>query len=285
MEINKDAPLSLEVMTAYLQGTLSPEDAALVDERLANSPADVDAMEALSLTLDDEEALPEDLQAMEADFLASLDGLADESPQAATTEAEVRPLHSPTTEAPTPNTASTTPQPAAPVRGPRRQWLALAATLLLLLIPTVMFWPFGSPSGPALVDEYFEPYPDAYSDRPAVDDRPAELRKAMELYNAGDFAAAYEQFESERLKGLNTPIMNLYKGVCLLATDRAEASIAILKDVVSQKSLVEYVGRWYLALAYLELEKRESARAELERLAKESPGNLAEEAKKILEAL
>lgn len=276
MDRNNNTPLALETMLAYLQGNLSPEEAALVDERLANSPADADAMEALSLSLDEDGTEGSEVFQAEQDLLSMLDSMEmDLDNEISNAQPE---NGNPENQAGSDELTSTVNSPAKR-RSPFRAYLAIAATILLLLVPTVLMWP-GSMTGPEASTAYFRPYPDIISDRSLGVD--PTLLEGIGYYNEEQYAQAASTMEGyvNAHPGELTPI--LYAGISHYAEGNHESAIKHLNIVANSSSELEEVGIWYLSLTHLSKGDKESAFPLLDKLT-HSKGKYANQAAELLE--
>ncbi len=109
------------------------------------------------------------------------------------------------------------------------------------------------------------------------------LQKAMEAYDAGQYARASRLLEAY-LKDNNDSAARLFLGVCYLLDQRPEQAISTLATAAqSQEVPVQEAALWYLALAYLENNQPVMAKQILEAISVESI--YREEAKALLEKM
>lgn len=87
---------------------------------------------------------------------------------------------------------------------------------------------------------------------------PAEIQKAVSLAVSGDYSSALPVFRAELLKEPKDPLLNYYVGVTLYKLERAGASIPYFEKAVAENAPFPQAFRW-LALAYLEEDRRQSA--------------------------
>ena len=173
-----------------------------------------------------------------------------------------------------PPTASPTAQPKLHSRPPARRTyqgplLALAASVVLLI--GLFRWTnqgFTDETTPVLA-QYFEPYPMVLNQRSALDTlvQTPLTNRAIQTYLAGDYATA-EGFFAELSALEAQPLYDFYRGVCLLATGRAEAAQSYLQKVLNtEEPLLVQQARWYLALAHLAAGELDRGKGLLEAIA------------------
>ncbi|HHG84912.1 MAG TPA: hypothetical protein ENJ82_09210 [Bacteroidetes bacterium] len=140
---------------------------------------------------------------------------------------------------------------------------AVAAVLLLLLIPTLML--LRSPDNEALFSAYFSPYADVASGR-GGNNLPTFLA-GMQAYNAGDFAGALPYFK-ELLEAKPRDQDGLfYGGIAALAAGKPGQAIQRLRLLREQESIFQKAATWYQALAHLKAGDTAKARSLLAALA------------------
>ncbi|MEL7145565.1 MAG: hypothetical protein AAFO69_04285 [Bacteroidota bacterium] len=99
---------------------------------------------------------------------------------------------------------------------------------------------------------------------------------AMQLYSKGKYTQSLELLTSikddEHYAG-----RDLYVGNCLLSLDKSVEAIPHFQDAVnSSNQQIRGHAKWYLALAYLNVDKSDKASALLQELAN-SPGHMYQE--------
>ena len=166
-----------------------------------------------------------------------------------------------------------------------RIWLAAASVLILLTTGLFFFLHNGSITDAALFAEYYHPEKDHLTQMGA----PLEtrLQHAMELYDNGKYAEALPLFNSLPDSLPEYRIARIYAGICLLETNNIEEARELFENESAIPSpLYNSTARWYLALTYLKLSKREACRDLLKKLAAEHAlvyGKLAAEMLKEME--
>jgi TolA-binding protein len=172
--------------------------------------------------------------------------------------------------------------------------LAAAAALITGISFLVFFLiPKGSSD---LMAEHFEPFEDFLSEDIALviesrsdNEQPGLLRleKAMKAYNNKDYKTATQLFEQHFRANplmLEASKIKLYMGISQLGAEqyqKAELSF----ETLAQRKDYEYVdaANWYLALCEIKLEKKEEAKAHLQKVLESKA--FGEQAKKLLQQL
>ena len=148
-----------------------------------------------------------------------------------------------------------------PRKGIPRWYFAVAAGLLLLIIPIYLFL---GPSSNTILDRYFEPYEELYTGRGSADE---EIKAALADYKAGEFEASLPHFDTYLETAPQDSQATFYSGVAHLAAGEAEEAIPLFRSIMNDEFLFYIPAKWYLALAYIEADKQDDARAILRNLA------------------
>jgi tetratricopeptide (TPR) repeat protein len=159
-------------------------------------------------------------------------------------------------------------------------WLAAAASVALLAVASWWLFLKPKPTEPmntvALADNYIKndaaPVWNTTMDKTTVEQREA---KAKETYQNGQFTEAVSLFEA--LPPTKKEHF-FYLGIAALKQQKPDATKAIdnlLKTRSVANGWQEDVTNWYLALAYLQLGKKEEARKELNNIVKIGRDNVS----------
>lgn len=109
------------------------------------------------------------------------------------------------------------------------------------------------------------------------------ILKAMDAYDQQDYASAIDLFKVA-LEGKISPEykkqIQFYLGLCYLELDQPKQSVEYLQPIANTSN---ETTSWYLALAYLKIEKKEAAKNVLQKLVHPNP--YQEQAKKLLQKL
>jgi hypothetical protein len=173
-------------------------------------------------------------------------------------------------------TAVMTLAPARPLWRRVAPYLAVAATVLLLL---VFFWP-RQEKPEALFAEHFAPAPGLPTTLGETD----ALRQAegMVAYKRGEYAQALEQWTPLLQNEAVSDTLRFFAGVAELGRGQAAAAEKQLKLLTqSVASPYQAAARWYLALAYVRQGQWAAARVELRAL--EGNDTYRAQAKALLE--
>ncbi|MFZ6014243.1 MAG: tetratricopeptide repeat protein [Bacteroidota bacterium] len=158
----------------------------------------------------------------------------------------------------------------------------MAATLLISISFVGIRLLVTTPADPQqLFGSYFKPYDAPVHFRsetsPYAD---AELKNAMELYDAGQYQEAIPYLSNAVQRYPENQLVVLLRGICFLATNQIPAAQRDF-NVLAQapQSLFADQGKWYLALSYLKENKPEEAKSLLGSL---QSAALAVQARKLL---
>ncbi len=163
-------------------------------------------------------------------------------------------------------------------------WVAIAASLLTVLLLGYLFVPSSSSPGELYV-AYYQPFPNLINPAQRSTEVKEEtfLEQAVRAYDAQQYDQAIALFEQG--DALSAPGYNFYYAASYLGMDQPERAISLLERVVQEKTDLFYEpGVWYLALAHLQANNPEAARPYLQTLA-EREGDYTEEARELLEEI
>ena len=199
---------------------------------------------------------------------------------------------------PTPQARSSPPMTssmsAKPDPGTRRKpsgrpllmWLAVAASLLMVVLLGYLLVR-NSPANPqTLYAAYYEPYPNIINPaQRSGDDAEATVpERAVRAYEAGQYAQAIELFGQTDAVSSNVGFA-FYYALSYLGAEQPTAAIPLLEPLAQNERVLFYEpARWYLALAYLDTDQPDAAVPYLKQLASTN-GDYAEEAQQLLQDL
>ncbi len=161
---------------------------------------------------------------------------------------------------------ATTPDATKVVHFNFRRILSMAAAVALLLI--AYHWFFNNNlSSQEIYASNFEPYVMVFDQRSGQASEVPTLDQAIDLYHNQDFGTSADAFEKILAEDPENMIYIFYTANARLANQEADKAIASFKKIIKANdvSFVEQ-SRWYLALAYLQKEDKESAKSWLEKI-------------------
>ncbi|GAB4405556.1 MAG: hypothetical protein OHK0039_06660 [Bacteroidia bacterium] len=164
----------------------------------------------------------------------------------------------------------------------RRRWrYTLAAAVAILLLIAGLSWYALRPEGQVyerLYASHFSAPPSPFVLRGAGAD--SLLGAGAAAYEAGDYAGAYRLWTAVG-DHPRAAELQLYRGICLLATGSAAAAVPLLQAAAADPQVAPS-ARWYLALALLRQGQTDPARVLLQDLAQRQ-GGLAARAQALLD--
>lgn len=146
----------------------------------------------------------------------------------------------------------------------RRSWLALAASILIIVVAVMWFLKPNSANTAAIFTQHFEPYQMPLSTQSESPDIAKPWTKAMQFYLQGDYNAATPLLEQLTQKPTSQIYQfHFYLGICQMAQAPPDLMAAIENFDIVQQANKDYVPQatWYMGLAYLKLGKNKVAKA------------------------
>lgn len=240
----------------YLLGTMDAPEKQAFEQQLATNTALSDALALhrdtiAGIQLDGSQALKKQLQQVEADLVGEGRPRAEERKKTSQ-----RPLIT---------------------------WLALAASLLTVMLLGYLFLPNASPEDTYLA--YYQPYPNLINPAQRSADIREEtvLERAMRAYDSQQYVQALALFEQGN--AFSDPGYTFYYGASYLGVNQPEKAILLLEQVADQPESLFYTpALWYLALAHLKTDDTAAAVPYLEKLST-AEGDYVREARELLEEL
>ncbi|MGB3851765.1 MAG: tetratricopeptide repeat protein [Tunicatimonas sp.] len=164
-------------------------------------------------------------------------------------------------------------------------WVAVAASLLTVLMLGYLFFIPPSASPQELYVAYHEPFPNLINpaQRSVEVVEETVLEQAVRAYDAQQYDQALALFAQS--DALNTPGYTFYYAASYLESDQPERAIPLFERMIKEETSLFYEpSQWYLALAYLKVNQPEAARPYLQSLA-EQEGDYTEKAASLLDEL
>ncbi|MEP0265919.1 hypothetical protein [Dokdonia sp.] len=142
-----------------------------------------------------------------------------------------------------------------------RRW-SVAATVLVLIGLGSIFYFNSTDSTESLYAHYFEPYKNVV--QPIVRGEVVKTTKALAFmaYDDGDYTKAIKHI-NDLLEEKPEAILALYKANAQLQIDQTEAAIETLESHVEKTDTIYAQAQWYLALSYLKLDNKATAKSHL----------------------
>lgn len=162
-------------------------------------------------------------------------------------------------------------------KNPAFNYLKIAASVVILLsIGIVVKYYTNKPKTLEIFQSYYQPY-DGYTIVRGGDD----LQIALLLYENGNYAEASLHLEKLLEPNPNNAKVKLLLASCYLSQNEPKKAQQILVQITNNNTLIESNKFWYLALSYLDQNKIEDCKIQLNSLIE---GNLphAPKAKKLL---
>jgi len=162
----------------------------------------------------------------------------------------------------------------------------IAAAAAIILLPLAAFFYWNAQSNDRLFSQYFESYQSDYlAIRSADETANPLLTKAMEVYREKEFLSSIPLFESYLEKVPENTIAAFHTGLACLEAGQSSKAIQYLEIVRLNDEEYYEDASWYLALAYLQLERKEEALAVLNDLTKISDSYYQEEVRQLIQQL
>jgi len=166
---------------------------------------------------------------------------------------------------------------------PFRRIFLIAASVLLLAIAGLYVFRNSQSDHEQLFQEYFQPYENVISERSGKND---SQRKGMELYDQKKYEEAIVQLKLAALEDSDNPSLKCYLGIAYLAAGHAQEAKTTFDAVVkNDHSLFKEVAEWNLAMTYLKLDDEGSLKKTLDGIIRQSDHQYNEQAKDLLKKL
>lgn len=169
---------------------------------------------------------------------------------------------------------------------PKKRILVPLLMTAAVLVGALLIWTVGiSNQGERLYSQYYEPLDGTnFTIRGDNNEIYQEFRNALDYYINEDYSNSAILFQQIGENSPGSVEGRLYLGLSLMGAEKNAAAASVLEDYLS--SFDKYVpeAKWYLALCYLQLDKRAKAKNILEELSGEA-GILGENSADIVKRL
>jgi len=163
-------------------------------------------------------------------------------------------------------------------------WRYAAAAILIIGLSLFGALFMGDQSTPEeLYAENFEPYRNIIAPVVRGENIEGLLEKSFALYERGNYNQAEQDFKT-LYEATGDRYLLFYRGNALLALGHTEEAITIFKSHQETQDNFYYKSRWYLALAYLKMDKKSEAVSILEEIVTNNSYN-ADKAEDLLKEL
>ncbi|HMI01855.1 MAG TPA: hypothetical protein VK541_05190 [Pedobacter sp.] len=144
---------------------------------------------------------------------------------------------------------------------PYLKWISAAAVLLIGLF----IW---APWSSGLYEKYSFSKQMSVTERGA--DNQAQLSKAAELYNKGDYAEARKILGKEYMFNPQSPLLTYYFAITLIETKQTYEARTLLKHLYEGQSVFKYDAAFYAALSLVKEDKKAEAVEWLQKIPQEN---------------
>jgi len=155
----------------------------------------------------------------------------------------------------------TAPTAKVVVMKPYLKYISIAAVLLI----GVLVW---APWSGGLYEKYAFSKQMSVAERGA--DQQAQISKAAELYNKGDFAAARKVLLNAYSANPENPMLSYYFAITLIETGQAYEARTLLMHLFQGDSVFKYDAAFYVALSFVKEDKKQDAILWLEKIPQEN---------------
>jgi len=164
-----------------------------------------------------------------------------------------------------------------------RTIFSIAASVLLIALVGLYQFRNGQPDHEQLFQEYFQPYENVISERSGKND---SQQKGMELYDQKKYAEAIIQLKLALKGDSDNPSLKCYLGIAYLAGGHPQEAKTILEVIVyDEHQLFREVAEWNLALTYLQLNNEVLLKKTLEGIIRQNDHQYRELATDLLRQL
>ena len=164
---------------------------------------------------------------------------------------------------------------------PLRTIFSIAASVLLLAVFGVYLFRNSQRDHEQLFQEYFQPYENVVSERSGKND---SQQKGMELYDQKKYDDAIVHLKLAAIEDPDNPSLKCYLGISYLAGGHLQEARTTLEAMVhdDDQSLFKEVAEWNLAMTYLKLDNNSSLKKALEAIIQQKDHLYREQAEELL---
>jgi len=171
----------------------------------------------------------------------------------------------------------------------RSSWLGIAASIVILLSLTFLFYFFQVKkhvSAEACYQEFYSPYPCLLMVRGvAISDTRQQWSEALKNYDVGNYAASLQCFRSLDKAYSGNDLRWLYEGICCMELkEYGEASESFQQILNRPKSLLRNQALWYMSLVMLKQQETQQALEFLHKIDRDG-SQLSDHAEKVIRML
>jgi tetratricopeptide (TPR) repeat protein len=166
---------------------------------------------------------------------------------------------------------------------PLRTILSIAASVVLLAVFGVYLFRNSQPDHEQLFQEYFQPYENVISERSAKDNN---QQRGMELYDQKKYDEAIIQLKLAVSEDSDNPSLKCYLGIAYLAGGHSQEAKTIFETMIhNDHQLFREVAEWNLALTYLKIDNEVLLKKTLEEIVRQNDHQYREQAADLLRQL
>lgn len=167
--------------------------------------------------------------------------------------------------------------------------LAIAASITLILVSSIVLFNINQPSNQKLYTQYYSPFENYGDTRGPEKSEQNYWKLALAYYDAGMYDSAlvnFQRIQTSDFKGsINDPSFPLYKGNTLMKLGRHDEAIVIFQGMVNNDDGMTIQARWYLSMCYLYEDNTEKLVPLLERIAEVEASSYGRDAHKLLDQI
>ena len=143
--------------------------------------------------------------------------------------------------------------------------LAIAASLIIALGLFALLKPTAETSNQELFAQYYQPYTNIIEPASRGNEVQNDRSLAFRLYDSEDFKTASPLFENLYNK-TQEPYYLFYQGICELDLGNNQNAIVLFQSHKNYSDKLSTQTDWYLALAYLKVDKLKNAKSLLQNI-------------------
>jgi len=166
---------------------------------------------------------------------------------------------------------------------PLRTILSIAASVLLIALVGLYLFRNNHPDHEQLFQQYFQPYENVISERSGENNN---QQRGMELYDQKKYDEAIIQLKLALSKDSDNPSLKCYLGIAYLAGGYSQEAKTIFETMIhDDHQLFREVAEWNLALTHLKLDNETSLKKTLEGIVDQNDHQYREQAADLLRQL
>ncbi len=150
----------------------------------------------------------------------------------------------------------------AQARSLRKRLMRFAAAIVLIIGLTAVIWYTFRADTKNLYENYFTAYPVESQIRGSEVEG---ISNALDLYKDGEYEEAIPGLEQMLMKEPENGLLKIYLGNSLMEFNEMRKAVGLFTEFNSEMAYYEE-ARWYLALAYLKMDQKESSKSVLKEI-------------------